>query len=76
MGGRENLQLRGAQARGGLLNAFFGSGTQMQAANHGAHGFFAGQMLDVVERVDHAGMSASQEQNNAAAEVNHQRLTK
>jgi len=46
----------------------------MQAANHGAHRFPAGQMPDVIQRIDHAGMSAAQEQDHTAAKVNHQRL--
>jgi len=46
----------------------------MQAANQGAHGFSTVQMSNVIQRVDHAGMSAAQQQNRAAAKVYHQRL--
>ena len=46
----------------------------MHTANHGAHGLSAGQMPDVIQRVDHARMSAAQQQNDATAKVNHQRL--
>src|SRR5664280_1011890 len=46
----------------------------MQAANHGAHGFPTSQLLNVIERVDHARMSATQQQDDAATKVNYQSL--
>lgn len=68
------LHLQFSQPANGPLHPVFVRAQQVHAADHGVNPVRAGQRTDIVQRVDHAGMCAAQQDNQPSARLDKHRL--